>query len=64
VIDGFTFLQQLRANPTTQSIPVVLLTAESCWTNSVLTELGVVAVLTKPFDPLTLVDQITAALGW
>ena len=64
VTDGFTFLQQLRTNPATQSIPVVLLTAEPYWDNSLLTTLGVAAVLTKPFNPLTLADEITAALGW
>jgi CheY-like chemotaxis protein len=64
VTDGFTFLQQLRTNPATQSIPVVLLTAEPYWDNSLLTTLGVAAVLTKPFNPLTLANEITVALGW
>jgi CheY-like chemotaxis protein len=27
-------------------------------------DLGVKAVLFKPFDPLTLADQISSALGW
>lgn len=64
-MDGLEVLQQLQANPLTQSIPVVFLTAR--WS---LTEphryqtLGVKGAIAKPFEPLTLVPQIANALGW
>jgi CheY-like chemotaxis protein len=29
-----------------------------------LDELGAAAILSKPFDPLTLADQISEILGW
>jgi CheY-like chemotaxis protein len=64
-MDGPTTFQRLRANHSTQHIPVILLTA------SVLTEdlrrfaeFGFAAVLSKPFDPLTLPAQVALALGW
>lgn len=64
-MDGFAFLRQLRANPATQDIPVVLLTAMAYRFNQQqLTELGVRGAITKPFNPVSLTDQIAQALGW
>lgn len=64
-MDGFAFLAQLRANPLTQSIPVVLLTAKAQWINpQQLRQLGVAEALAKPFNPVTLPQQIALALGW
>ena len=64
-MDGPTTFKGLRANPSTQQIPVILLTA------SVMTEerrrfaeLGFAAILSKPFDPLTLPAHVRLALGW
>lgn len=63
-IDGPTTFQKLQANPSTQHIPVILLTAKAQAADQRrFSELGVVAVLTKPFDPVTLSDQLVAALG-
>lgn len=62
--DGLTTFEQLRANPVTQHIPVILLTAKAqpddrrCFA-----KLNVAAVITKPYDPLTLADQIADVLG-
>lgn len=63
--DGLTFLQLLRANPQTQSIPVFLLTARSEFTDPRwIFSLGLAGALAKPFDPYELVEAITTAFGW
>ena len=64
-MDGFAFLRLLRANPTTQDIPVVFLTAMADRFNQQqLTELGVRGAIAKPFDALLLINQVAQALGW
>jgi len=47
-MDGPTTFRALRSNPATSHIP----------------DLGVEAVLFKPFDPMTLSTQIAEVLGW
>ncbi len=62
-MDGLAFLRQLRSNPHTRLIPVVLLTANRYLPDKdLLTELGVVEVISKPFLPVNLVRQIDRAL--
>jgi two-component system, chemotaxis family, response regulator PixG len=62
-MDGLAFLRQLRSNPQTKSIPVILLTANRYLPDKeLLTELGVVEVISKPFLPVNLVRQIDKAL--
>ena len=62
-MDGLTTLQKLQANPATQNIPVILLTAKAQPAEKRrFTELKVAAVITKPYDPFTLSDQLTQAL--
>ncbi|PSB24119.1 response regulator [Stenomitos frigidus] len=64
-MDGFAFLQYLRSDPTTQPIPVVLLTANSYLPNPQLfPKLGIVLTILKPFQPIDLVQQIAQAMGW
>lgn len=64
-IDGPSTFQILRKNGTTAHIPIVLLTAKVQETDrQALGKLGAAAILSKPFDPLTLADQISGALGW
>jgi CheY-like chemotaxis protein len=64
-MDGPATLTELRRNPATARIPVLLLTAKVQKTDQRLfADLRVEAVLFKPFDPLTLSAQIAAALGW
>ena len=64
-MDGPSTLQQLRSDPVTAGIPVVFLTAKvRASDRQSLTDLGGDAVLSKPFDPVTLSDEIVAALGW
>ena len=61
--DGPSTLQALRADERTASIPVVFLTAKAMPAEvERLTSLGARGVLTKPFDPRTLADQIRALL--
>ena len=64
-MDGPTTFRELRKNPATASIPVLLLTAKVQGSDQRrFADLGVEAVLVKPFDPLTLSTQISKALGW
>jgi CheY-like chemotaxis protein len=64
-MDGPTTFRELRKNPATAHIPVLLLTAKVQSSDQRrFADLGVEAVLFKPFDPLTLSTQIAAALHW
>jgi len=64
-MDGPTTFRELRKNPATASIPVLLLTAKvQASDQRRFADLGVEAVLFKPFDPLTLATQIAGVLGW
>ena len=64
-MDGPTTFRELRKNPVTAQIPVLLLTAKVQGTDQRrFADLGVEAVLFKPFDPMTLSSQIASALGW
>jgi diguanylate cyclase (GGDEF)-like protein len=63
-MDGPATLAALRANPATAGIPVMFLTA-SVMPSEVrrLQEMGAVAVLPKPFEPLTLAARVREVLG-
>ena len=64
-MDGPTTFRELRKNPATAKIPVLLLTAKVQSSDQRrFADLGVDGVLFKPFDPLTLHSQIAATLGW
>lgn len=64
-MDGPTTFRELRKNPGTSKIPVLLLTAKVQSSDQRrFADLGVNGVLFKPFDPLTLHTQIAAVLGW
>lgn len=64
-MNGLDFLQRLRTNPVTQSIPVVILSAEAdrlepgCFTG-----LAITGIIPKPFNPITLHQQIAQILAW
>jgi two-component system, OmpR family, alkaline phosphatase synthesis response regulator PhoP len=63
-MDGLTTFQTLQAHPTTQNIPIILLTAKAQSTERrQLQQLNVAAVITKPYDPFSLSDQIERALA-
>ena len=64
-MDGPTTFKQLRANPTTQHIPVILLTAKVLPPKqSNYGEQAIPATIAKPFDPLRLMQQMCEILGW
>lgn len=62
-MDGPTTFARLRENPETASIPVVFITART-QSHEVegFRELGARGVLPKPFDPMTLADQVRGLL--
>lgn len=63
-VDGYETCRRLKADPATAHLPVVFLTARAQRgeQDSAL-EVGAVACLTKPFDPLTIASEVLAALG-
>lgn len=64
-MDGSTAFQKLQGNTATRHIPVILLTAKvQASDRRRFADLGVTAVISKPFDPLKLAGQIAKALGW
>jgi CheY-like chemotaxis protein len=65
-MSGFEVLQHLQENPLTQSIPVILLTANADRVNrrEKIVPIGIVETISKPFDALTLPNQIAIACGW
>ncbi|MGV2827562.1 response regulator [Myxosarcina sp. GI1(2024)] len=64
-MDGISTLSNLKANAKTRSIPVIFLTAKTqAAEKDQLQSLGVVDVITKPFNSMTLASQITKILHW
>jgi CheY-like chemotaxis protein len=64
-VNGLMTLKTLKANPATSLIPVIMLTATvNIATQQRYAQLGAQAILTKPFDPGLLGNQIAVALGW
>jgi CheY-like chemotaxis protein len=58
-MDGIATLGALRANPATAKVPVVFMTARSQPAEIArYRSLGALDVITKPFDPLVLADQV------
>jgi CheY-like chemotaxis protein len=58
VMDGVTFLRQFKQNSRFTGIPVLLMTAQETAPPS-----EVLAVLSKPFTPTSLLSLIRASLG-
>lgn len=64
-MDGITLYEKLQSEPKTQEIPVVFLTAKVLPADMAKFQaLGVAGVITKPFNPLTLVEELKQMLGW
>lgn len=68
-MNGDELIQALHARPSTAQLPVIFMTASVMPSHVVkLRELGALEVLKKPFDPMTLSDQVRAAyrkrLAW
>ena len=63
-MDGTETLRNLRKNPDTAEIPVIFLTTKGMFAEfEDLKCLGALAVITKPFDPTKIGDQIRDILN-
>ncbi|NJO43410.1 MAG: response regulator [Cyanobacteria bacterium CRU_2_1] len=64
-MDGFQCYEKLKANPVTQTIPVILLTAKVLPDDRTrFAQMAIAGVITKPFDPTLICDQVAELLGW
>jgi CheY-like chemotaxis protein len=64
-MDGFEFHTHLKANPITQALPVIFLTAKVLPDDRAkFAEMDIAGFITKPFDPTLLCDQIADLLNW
>ena len=64
-MDGIETFRALQANPVTESIPVILMTAKvQAAEQRRFAELGVAGVIPKPFKAMKLPSQIARTLGW
>lgn len=63
-LDGLSTLKELRANDDTAKIPVIFLTAKvQARDMQEYDGLDVVGVMSKPFDPMTIGDEISNLLA-
>jgi len=64
-LDGPSTLALLRGDPVTAAVPVIFLTAKARTNqHDTLLDAGARGVLVKPFDPMTLSDDVAALLGF
>ncbi|MBD2571095.1 response regulator [Anabaena lutea] len=64
-MSGIEALKKLQVNPLTQNIPVAFLTAKvQSEDKKRFSQLGVVGLLTKPFNPMNLVNLVADLFGW
>ncbi|MBD2183496.1 response regulator [Planktothrix sp. FACHB-1355] len=62
---GLEALQKLQENASTETIPVALLTAKALTEErEQFASLTIVGLIVKPFDPMTLVEQVASVFGW
>ena len=64
-MDGIAIFHELQANPKTAQIPIIFLTAKVQPHDQIeFAELAVKAVISKPFKPTSLAQQLKTILGW
>ena len=64
-LDGLQTIARLKAQPKTQQIPVIFITAKAQASDRrSFYAAGAKGVINKPFDSLTLASQISGFLGW
>lgn len=64
-MDGVALFSLLQNNAATRGIPVIFLTAKvQAMDLSEFADLGLAGVIAKPFDPLSLAQEVAALLGW
>jgi DNA-binding response OmpR family regulator len=62
--DGLQLLTDLKRDPTTSDLPVILLSAKAQKTEVQQgLDLGADDYITKPFDPLELIDRLNAVMA-
>ena len=63
-LDGWTVLKELRIDPLTQNISVILLTGKGQFFDKAdYQDLNIAGIISKLFDPLELVEEITQIAG-
>jgi CheY-like chemotaxis protein len=63
-LDGYETCRRLKADPATRDIPVVFLTARAQrGEQDTAMDVGAIACLTKPFDPITIAGELMTTLG-
>jgi CheY-like chemotaxis protein len=63
--DALVFVEQLKCHSITQSIPILLITDRASWfTLGQLNQMGFAGAITKPFNPSTLIAQVSHLAGW
>jgi DNA-binding response OmpR family regulator len=63
-LDGPATFKALRDDQATQQIPIILLTANARQDERYLLELQLSGVVTKPFDPYGLANDVKRILQW
>lgn len=64
-MDGVQVYEELHADPKTQAIPVIVLTAKVLPKDRQrFTDLGVAGIIVKPFDPVTVWSQVAEIMRW
>ncbi|MBD2299266.1 response regulator [Nostoc sp. FACHB-190] len=64
-MDGFQFYEQIKANPKTQTIPIILLTAKVLPDDyKRFAQLDIEGIINKPFNPVLICEQIAQMLAW
>lgn len=65
VMDGRATLAAIRADERTRDVPVVFLTASvQAHERNEIQALAVSGLLAKPFDPMSLAEDLGALMGW
>lgn len=63
--DALLFMEQLKQQSTTQSVPILLITARASWFSlHELNQMGFAGAIAKPFKPSTLPHQVARLLKW
>lgn len=65
-LDGPATVALLRSDPATSGIPIIMVTAkvQASERQRFASLAGVSGVIAKPFDPMTLADEVREMLGW
>jgi CheY-like chemotaxis protein len=64
-MNGFELCEKLQADPQTQKIPVIVLTAKVLPSDQKrFAELDVAGVINKPFDPINIWSRVAEILHW